>query len=466
MTGSQLTLDGTAGKSRVGPARAVAFDLLIRLQAQQAQHSDDLLHTAQVEKLHRLDRNLCTTLVLGTLRWQILLDRELGKLLTRNTKLDVPVRIALRLGAFQLLFLDRVPDHSVVDESVELTKRAGHRFASSMVNAVLRKLAAQTRHVANELRTEDAVPDWLHRKWQKAFGFEAAKLICDYQQEQPALVIRAREEDLQTLESDGFVMEQAAFLSAARKVKAGDLRNSTIAQPSSMRVQDEGSQLIAELVGGGHHAHPHSILDCCAAPGGKTAILAERFPAAKIRAIDISKLRIRRMQEEFAKRADLSNVTIGCEDVLNLSGSSRYDLILCDAPCSGTGTLARNPEIKVRLSPDDLMRHQNKQVGILRAALQRLAPGGRLLYSTCSIEMEENEIVVQKVLQDLAGVRTISIRSRIEEMSVSGQLSTSGAALLLRRAVKGDYLQTLPGVLPCDGFFAALVERVPTTEQQ
>src|SRR5882757_3804893 len=160
-----------------------------------------------------------------------------------------------------------------------------------------------------------------------------------------------------------------------------------------MRIQDEGSQLIAELAGGGSR-----ILDCCAAPGGKTAILAENNPQAEITACDISESRLNAMRRSFAREPLTSNVHCALADATDLPFRHDFDLILCDAPCSGTGTLARNPEIKLRLAASDLERQQERQIAILRSAYRVLAPGGRLVYSTCSLELEENRIVIEALL--------------------------------------------------------------------
>jgi 16S rRNA (cytosine967-C5)-methyltransferase len=207
--------------------------------------------------------------------------------------------------------------------------------------------------------------------------------------------------------------------------------------------QDEGSQLVALLVGEGK-----SILDCCAAPGGKTQILAERDPEARVVAMELYPRRAALLR----KLVRAENVRVIAADVRKMPFAETFDRVLMDAPCSGTGTLARNPEIKRRLKPQDLLRLQEYQVEILRAAMRQVAPGGRIVYSTCSLEPEENEDVVEKAVAAEAGFRVVNCRERIEELRE--ELIWQGESLL-----SGPYLRTIPGVHPCDGFFAGIIMR-------
>jgi 16S rRNA (cytosine967-C5)-methyltransferase len=210
-------------------------------------------------------------------------------------------------------------------------------------------------------------------------------------------------------------------------------------------------------------------LDCCAAPGGKTAILAENNPQAEITASDISETRLNAMRRSFAcdpltakihwVHADATNLPF--RDGAAVSGS--FDLIVCDAPCSGTGTLARNPEIKLRLAVSDLQRQQERQIAILRSVYRVLAPGGRLVYSTCSLEAEENAMVVETILASEPTARLLDVGERLTTMEAEEGLHPHGAELLRRTALRDNgCLQTLPGVSPCDGFFAAILTRNST----
>jgi 16S rRNA (cytosine967-C5)-methyltransferase len=195
-----------------------------------------------------------------------------------------------------------------------------------------------------------------------------------------------------------------------------------------------------------------SILDCCAAPGGKTAILAERNPAAKIRATELHKHRAEMMRTRLGSKA---NVEVVQQDITVTSDGAQFERVLADVPCSGTGTLARNPEIRWRLKPGDLEDLHKKQVAILKAAIRQLGRGGRVIYSSCSLETEENAAVVDEVLRSEPALRIAPVREELEHLRASGELVWSDVDSL----VKGPYLRTLPGVQPCDGFFAAILEK-------
>src|ERR1700678_1387354 len=359
----------------IAPARRAAFELLLELKRKPESHSDVLLRSKRVEALSPLDRNLATTLVMGVLRWQLVLQQRIREVLTKSKgDLADPVQVSLELGALQLLLLDRIPAHAAIFESVELVKQSGNQYAVGLANAVLRKLAQGPRLEAPDAAA--AHPAWMVERWVTAYGRETADAICRYDQLPPPTTIRHGGEDLQT--------EDAAFVVSAKRVISGEVT-------AGVRIQDEGSQLIAELTGRGKE-----ILDCCAAPGGKTAILAERNPGASITACDISPARLKAMQKNFPGL----DIHFRVLDATQLPFEKQFDLVLCDAPCSGTGTLARNPEIRHRLTVEDLARHHDRQVSLLRSAMRALREGGRLIYSTCSLEAEENENVVAEALAE------------------------------------------------------------------
>lgn len=444
---------------RISPSRIAAFQILLELARSATTHSDDLLQGERVDKLSAQDRNLCMTLTMGVLRWQLLLDQQIAEALTHKTKLDEPVRIALRLGAFQLLFLDRIPAHAAISDSVELTKRAGHKFASGLVNAVLRKFVAKAQAIKETVQAVDAHPRWMIDRWIAAFGEEETAMICAYDQYPPSASVRLAAKDAEsTLIDEGVELGAGGLLQDARTVLAGDIANTEAVRDGFVRMQDEGSQLVAELVGGVQKAM--AILDACAAPGGKTAILAERYPHSRVVASDVSAARVVRMKAVFEKTPTLARIETRVMDAAKAIEGEQFDLVLCDVPCSGTGTLARNPEIKLRLTLDDLHRQQERQIAILRAGLRAMGPGGRLVYSTCSLEAEENEQVVHAVLAKEPGFALLPMRQRIEELRMSGVLHPEGAARLMAEGINGDFLRLTPGKFATDGFFAALFTRV------
>jgi 16S rRNA (cytosine967-C5)-methyltransferase len=481
----------------ISPARKAAFQILMAIECGQS-HSDDLLRGKAVNALSAPDRNLATTLVLGVLRWQIQLDHQLRALLARpNAKLDFEIRIALRLGAFQLLHLDRIPARAAIDESVELARQAGHSFASGMVNAVLRKLAKApqaevsqseeeslalkghdfsraakatntTRSLApegsfsEELALAQAHPSWMVERWINFYGLDAARDLCHHGQCQPALTLRLATPAVEAeLHAAGIVLEPGELLTGARIFVSGDMTTTEAFREGRLRLQDEGSQLVAELAGlasENPNQNEKIILDACAAPGGKTLILAERNPEARIIAMESSEPRLEQLQKRLASHA----VRIECRlaDATVLTEDSAFDLVLADVPCSGTGTMGRNPEIRHRLRPDDLARQAERQRAILTAALRAVRPGGFVVYSTCSLEPEENEQVVAAVLAATPNARAVSLETRIEALLGEGILTENGAERLHACLTPEGALRLLPGRFHTDGFFIAMIERI------
>jgi 16S rRNA (cytosine967-C5)-methyltransferase len=419
-----------------------AFRILLAMERSSNTHCDDLLRAPAMESLTQADRNLTTALVMGVLRWQLALDAVAGRYLQRKSQLDPAVSICLRMGAWQLLGMDRIPAHAALAESVELTKVSGQAYASGMVNAVLRRIAEAASSIM--LDPAAAHPVWMIARWQRQFGVEEASSIVAYDQQTPAATLRWNADSGAVDET----LRAGSFLTRARRLPEGT------SAPANMRIQDEGSQQIAELAGRGTR-----ILDCCAAPGGKTAILAENNPQAEITACDISETRLNAMRRSFARNPLTAKIHCELADATQLGFRDDFDLILCDAPCSGTGTLARNPEIKLRLAVSDLERQQERQIAILRSAYRVLAPGGRLIYSTCSLEAEENSMVVQSFLGTEESARLLDVGVRLDAMEAERSLHADGARLLRETAVRDGCLQILPGVLPCDGFFAAVLMR-------
>jgi 16S rRNA (cytosine967-C5)-methyltransferase len=217
----------------------------------------------------------------------------------------------------------------------------------------------------------------------------------------------------------------------------------------------DGSRLVAEIAAA---AMPGAkrVWDCCAAPGGKTLILARRFGSAEIVASDVSVKRLAQTEARLRRYAYAERVEfVGADAADAKAVEGNFDLILCDAPCSGTGTLAANPEIRHRLKLEDLARQAERQRAILSGALQRLAPGGRLVYSVCSLEPEEGEQVVEAVVGE-GGARRVSMSGLIAELGEQGVLQDD---LRLDSAVRDGVLRTLPGVHGCDGFYAVVLER-------
>ena len=481
----------------ISPARAAAFNILLRID-QQGSYASELLHSSQYARLSPADHGLATELVMGVLRWRSRLDEEISRASSKKVdKLDIEVLAALRLGAYQLMFLDRVPGRAAVHESVEMVKRARKGSAVAFANAVLRKLASTaaaraatenessnaalkrcstqnqdspTQNLdsptqnpdsrgqmldsssspppqsAAEISKKLAHPLWLVERWVREFGLEVARQISSYDQRAPDTAVRIPDPAVQAeLKQNGVDLGPGRLLTSARRVLAGNVSGTRAFSEGRITVQDEASQLVGVLVGRGT-----SILDCCAAPGGKTRVLAERNPEASIVALELHPHRARLLR----KLVPAKNVEVINSDVSEFASTARFDRVLADVPCSGTGTLAHNPEIKWRLKPEDLAALQARQVAILRAAMQLVAPEGRLLYSTCSLEREENEEVVEEALAADTSFRALDCRTELERLRSEGELAWNDINSLL----SGRFVRTIPGVHPSDGFFVAILQ--------
>jgi 16S rRNA (cytosine967-C5)-methyltransferase len=438
----------------VSPARKAAFNILLRVERESA-YAVELLHSPLLDELSPIDRNLATEIVMGVLRWRSVLDEAIARLsFTPFRKLDFEVLTALRMGVYQKQFLSKIPAHASVNETVELVKQAKKVSAAGLVNAVMRKVksAAYDPHVSklsdlDYLSSALAHPRWLAERWISYFGDEVAQKICEYDQRIPATALRSSSAvDERLLATQGIQLAPGALMATARIVTSGDASTTELFREGGAAIQDEGSQLIAALVSKGRR-----ILDCCAAPGGKTAAMATRLPEAEIVATELHPHRATLLR----RLAPQQNVEVITADALTLPYGADFDRVLADVPCSGTGTLARNPEIKWKLKPEDLIDLQSRQIAILKAAMRHVSPGGRLVYSTCSLEPEEAEQVIAACVPAHSEFKIIPARTELKRLQESGEMVWKNIDDL----ISGDFLRTIPGVHPCDGFFAAVIER-------
>ncbi|MGA8761643.1 MAG: transcription antitermination factor NusB, partial [Candidatus Sulfotelmatobacter sp.] len=432
----------------VSPARTAAFDILFRVE-RESSYASELLHSRTYNRLTTADHALATELVFGVLRWRSLLDLQIAGCSAQPlAKLDLEAVIALRLGLYQLRWLSRVPARAAIYESVELVKRARKRSAASFVNAVLRKLAQLTLEAderspdegyesVESIAHEFAHPRWLVERWAREYGIETVRRICRYNQSVPATAIRLRRPDAdKELQAEGIDLKPGGLLAAARLIQHSDVTRGDVTKSRAFRaglcvIQDEASQLVAAVAGGGAR-----VLDCCASPGGKTLAMADHNPDAQIVAVDLHPHRTRLLRKLLRigdeSHAAPSNIRVLTADARNLPFAGSFDRVLADVPCSGTGTLARNPEIKWRLKPEDLADLQQRQVAILRSTMAQVAPRGRLIYSTCSLEREENEDVIERALAGDTAFRVLDCRAALDVLRESRELIWNDSASLTR----------------------------------
>ena len=385
---------------RVSPARRAAFQILLRVETEGA-FPAELLHAhPRVKNLAERDRALAHEIVLGCLRWQGAIDALIEPVARRPVSgLDAEVRTALRIAGYQMRFLDRIPGRAAVSESVELVKSSPRRGAAGFVNAVLRRLPSRESGPQPALaeEAERSHPAWLLDRWRTVFDESTLRRIVEANQSSPPTWLRLNrrfpaEETLRRLADEGVIAEPTdvpyAFLLVSGKPAA-----TACWRENRVRIQDLGSQMVVPLLD--LHAG-HRFLDLCAAPGGKTSQAAEiGGPGLRTVAADLHLHRLATLHHLATVPVD----TVALDATAPLPFRANFDRILVDAPCSGTGTLARNPDIKWRLRPEDIQDLAEKQKAILLNALELLAPAGLLVYSTCSIEPEENQQVVDAVLK-------------------------------------------------------------------
>jgi 16S rRNA (cytosine967-C5)-methyltransferase len=441
--------------------RRIAVEILNRIDTSGA-YAEPLLDAAISGNTFArpADRSLLTELVYGTLRMRGSLDWIIGQIYRKNdTTLETPVRNTLRLGLYQIWFTDRIPPFAVVSEAVKIARDLAPS-AAGLINAVLRSSLRKKETIVWPEITEDpehaiavlhSHPPWLVRRLLAHHGREEAIEICRANNTIPPLVLRtntlkaSREQVLAAFAKTDIVAESASYSldGIILTSPVPGLRQTRPYQEGLFRIQDEASQLVAHLCA----PEPgERILDLCAGTGGKTLHLAALMKnQGTIIAVDIRAERLRMLREE-AKRLGVAVIDVhtGDASVLPKTFLAAYDRVLLDAPCSGLGTLRRNPEIRWRISRTDIKKCMETQKHLLRSAAEYVRPGGRLVYSVCTVTPEENEIIIGDLLKYRSDFRLVC--------------PTDVPPALI--AADG-FLRTAPHLHGMDGFFACILARVP-----
>ncbi len=446
-------------------ARAMALQTLLDWQSTKT-YPDQLLREV-LEKNPQgkpTDRALLYQLVYGVLRWQGKLDFVLGKFSQRPLKkLSIDILFILRLGAFQLLFLSRIPASAAVNEAVKLAKSGRTPWAANYVNGVLRSLDRGKESLTfpsqdepvSFLAVHHSHPPWLIALWLKTWGFEKTLALCQFNNQIPPHTLRVnslktdRNSLAERLQSQAARIELTPFSPLGIRVEE---LNRPLMQGESYRqgwfqIQDEASQLIALIV----DPQPgETVLDLCAGAGGKATHLAQRMRnQGKVLAVDLYPEKIKALREN-AKRLETTIIQGMVGDALNPSLFPKtvrpFDRILIDAPCSGWGVIGRNPDLKWRLSPDDSPRLSGMQNKFLQNAAGWLKSKGVLVYVTCTLSWEENQMIVEKFIDQ---------HPEFVKEDASPFLPESARVLV------GDegFYQTWPPAHGMDGFFAARLRK-------
>ena len=432
---------------KISPARIAAFDVLSKIERDRAFSS--VLLPIYEKNLSTVNSALCHELVLGVLRRQIWLDRIIDRLAGRR-KLDAEVRIALRLGLFQLACLDKIPDHAAVNESVNLVVRARKSSAKSLVNAILRKGSSADSELSFEselerISVETSHPQWLIERWSKQFGEDIAEKIAVTNNSPGPLTFRKTLKESDTAKISTY--RESEFVTGCYFAHSFDADLRELAENGEIYFQDEASQMVAATV---EIPSEGRFLDVCAAPGGKTGAISARCAPSRHetgnRLFFAGDLYHRRV---LFLRENLDNQGVGFVDIVEYDAAGDlpfdekiFDTVLVDAPCSGTGTIRHNPEIRYFLGPDDFSELQSTQLDILRNASKVLKLGGIMVYSTCSLEKEENEEVCKRFLAETSEFQ--AIEPSVPEKFITGE----------------GFARTFPHRDNMDGFFIARFRRL------
>jgi 16S rRNA (cytosine967-C5)-methyltransferase len=449
----------------IAPARAAAYTALRDVNAGRADLPAALAAVRPSLQDER-DRALTTDLVTGTLRWQRQLDHLIEQFARRPlAKLDVEVLQILRLGAYQIIHLDRVPAAAAVNDAVAMTRRARKTSAAGLVNAVLRALSRNAHRLPLPPRPPEgdprtylevslSHPGWLADRWLNRHGFDAAEAWELFNNAPAPLTLRVnrlktdRASLTRALESHHVAVTPARFAPDGLIVQSGNLLRTPLADAGLFVLQDEASQLVALL---GAPAAGMKVLDACASPGGKTtAMAAMAGDRAQIVAADVRGARVQLLRETVAASGTRGVRVIQADLDAGLPFGPAFDVVFVDVPCSGLGTLRRDPDIRWRRSEADLAPLASAQLRMIRHAAEVVAPGGRLIYATCSSEPEENDLVVANLLA--ADDRFARVDLRVDRPAYFESLEPVLDA--------GGVLRTSPHQHGLEAFYGAVLRRV------
>ena len=429
-------------------ARQTAFEILNKIQRDNSYSNLALDHALDKADTDNKDKKFVSALVYGVTERRITLDYNLSLYLSQPIKkLKPEVLTALRLGAYQILFMDKIPVSAAVNESVKLSKKNGAAFASGLVNAVLRKIISNGLKTDGSMSVNYSAPEWLCDMWCKSYGRENAEKLLEASFGAVDTVLRVNTEKIDAdnlinlLAEEGFDCKIGGNVENSAVVKSGGAVHKTEAYKKGLfHVQDAASQLCCKALGVQEN---ETVIDICAAPGGKSFTLAENMKnTGRIISCDIYEHRLK-LISEGAERLGLTNIeTVRNDGNVFNPDFPLADKILCDVPCSGLGVIRKKPEIRFKKS-EEVDKLQDLQYSIMCISSRYLKIGGVMVYSTCSLNPNENEKIVEKFLTEhdnFEGVRVLSDISRY--------------------GVDTDYLTLMPHIHGCDGFFISAVRRI------
>jgi 16S rRNA (cytosine967-C5)-methyltransferase len=451
---------------RKASAREIAMNVLTKVEQERAYSNLLLNQSLQMYKLERIDASLTTEIVYGTIQRLNTIDYFLNRFVQKGlTKLEPWVRSLLRLSFYQLYYLDKIPEHAAVHEAVAIAKRKGHQGISGMVNGVLRNVIRNKADLkvpdhlsaVERIALEHSHPQWMVSRWIKQYGEKTAEDICRSNNEPPRVSVRVNtmRHDPQSMAKlmahNGLSVRRSALSPSGIIVEgSGNMALTDWYKEGDISIQDESSMLVAEVV----RPEPGmEVLDCCAAPGGKTAHMAEKMKdRGVIYAVDIHPHKQKLIQEQAA-RLGLGIVETVIHDAQSLPdrfADGSFDRILLDAPCSGLGVIRRKPDLKWNKEESEIADISQLQYDILCSVQRLLRADGILVYSTCTIEYEENQGLIQKFL---GAHPEFELETALDEL-----LPDEGGEASRRSSLPGT-IQILPHDFHSDGFFIARLRK-------
>lgn len=435
--------------------RHAALDILLRIEKEGSFSHLLLSQTIKKEQISHKDESLLMEIVYGTLERKLTLDYYLQPYIQSQKRLADWVRILLRMSVFQTQFLDHVPEYAVIHEAVEIAKKKGHRGISSFVNGVLRNMQRKgvpsveaISDPISRLSIETSHPEWLVRRWVEHYGMKITREMCETNIEKKPISIRVNRlrTDQQTvlaqLKQDGIDAIPSPFVKDGIIIKKGNILKTKLVQEGFVTIQDQSSMLASTMLA----VEPQmDVLDACSAPGGKATYIAEMMDnKGVVHAYDLHKNKTKLITDN-AKRLGLTNIKVGQSDARNLQAlhdNESFDRILIDAPCSGLGVIRSKPDIKYNKQVEDIQKLHDVQLAILNHVAPLLKTNGKLVYSTCTVDIIENEAVVKEFLSNHPNYVVDELF--LKELNIP----------LYEEARKTAYgLQLFPQTMESDGFF-------------
>jgi 16S rRNA (cytosine967-C5)-methyltransferase len=439
--------------------REAAMELLEQIEKNQSYSNLLLNSTIEKNKLSPIDTGLLTELTYGTLQRRMALDYFLKPFIKNNKKLENWVLQLLRITLYQMVYLDRIPDRAAIYEAVEIAKKRGHKGISGMVNGVLRSIQREGLTSMDEisdpverLSIETSHPEWLVSRWVNQFGYERTKEMCEVNLTAPLQTARVNltktsvRECIEDLDEEGFEVEKSPIIPEAIRALRGNLAFSRAFKKGFITIQDESSMLASYAL----DVHKNEkILDACAAPGGKSTHIAEKMElTGVVYSLDLHEHKVKLINTN-AKRLGLGNIKTMVMDSRQAGENfeiESFDRILLDAPCSGLGVMRRKPDMKYTKKEQDIFQLSSIQQNLLDSVSPLVKKGGILVYSTCTVDKEENELSVSKFLLEHPEFEMdVTLKERMPEA--------------IQPLVTDGYLQVFPQDFGSDGFFISCLRK-------